>query len=396
MPKKKSNIYLFIAIASKLINAFLVLKILSIFLSNGDMERFLVVFSEMTVWQYIFTLGLLTGFVAEARGGMIYVDVLLLFLIGCAVLALMMLLNSSSLLIVVTSFLFSIKAVFFAIMNGQDDKKRFSIFCFIDSLVVVTTFLYLNKIYQGNGYVNVIYSYCVSSLIIIIGYFTIKIKEMYKQCLFYINSIEAFLIYIKEFSKKYKHYCVMSFFSAFVVPYIYYDVKNFISLYEVGDVAWRASLLSAWRLYDSFLMVVGTVSSIYYIPLFSKSSSNFLVLKHALIAFQVALLLPIVTFFFPSNIIGLLLSSSFVDNSSVFVIIFLSLSIRVFSYICGLKLVVAKRSINFILVEIAHIFIFLSSCYFFFYINKSYMIYSFLAQAIVSVIITLWFMKNEN
>lgn len=395
MIKPKSNhIYSSLAIISKLINSFLILKILSLILTSNELIDYLIFLNSSNVLQFIFSLGLLTGIIAEAKNENIFSDFALIILLS--LISLIILLSANYIydftkpIIIFTSLFISLKLLSFSILNGENKKKDFIFYCTLDSLILIMLVFLFNSSFISNGY---IYAYFFSSAITFF-LFVYKSRKIIFYELIHINSFKI----LTQFYYKYKNYFYMSFFSAFIVPIANLYIREYISNYSTNELD-IATILAGWRLNESFLMVVGTVSSIYFIQKFSaiddKKNQLDSIRKNSFYFFLLTLSLPLLTLLIPNIIIWLFLNENYVSGYITISIIFLSFSFRAYAYVLGLHLVINKKVLYFIYVEIAQLLTLII------YIktmpnNQILAIpVGFLLQSLVALTMTRYFMQHK-
>lgn len=389
----KSKIITLFAITSKIINSFIILKILSIILSETDFSIFIYEFNKITVFQYIFTLGITTGIVAEAKnrreifGDVIKIIKISLIILPC-VLVFNIFLSISNALIILTSSSISLKLIVFSLLNGINEKKSFTILCTIDSIILLA----LISVTKNLDSVDTVFlSYLLSSILV----FTLSVFYLRKS--FKLSEKTSYYSIVK----KYKNYFLMSIISAFFVPLIYLITKKVILDNNAIDNKDVAVLFSAWRLYDAFIMVIGTISSIHYIQMFNKNIHN----KLSILIFKESFKITILIFLgilisyllFPQKIISLLLTSKYASEYPIFYILFISCGFRAFSYVIGLYFVIFQKVKIFIFIEIVSSLIMLLSSISLNMIGITGFSLMFIFQSIFIIIIsTIFIIKNEK
>lgn len=389
----QSKIITLLAITSKIINSFIILKILSITLSEIDFSIFIYEFNKITVFQYIFTLGITTGIVAEAKNrGEIFDDVIKiiktsLVMLPC-ILVFNIFLSISNPLIILTSSSISLKLIIFSLLNGINEKKSFTILCTIDSIILLTL-IFITK--NLNSINTVFLSYLLSSLVV----FALSIFYLQKN--FKLSEKKNYYSILK----KYKNYFLMSIISAFFVPLIYLITKKIILDSNTIDNKDIAVLFSAWRLYDAFIMVIGTISSIHYIQMFNKNIHN----KLSILIFKESFKITVLIFLgilisyllFPQKIISLLLTNKYANEYPIFYILFVSCGFRAFSYVIGLYFVIFQKVKIFIFIEITSSLIMLFSSISLKMIGITGFSLMFIFQSIFIIIISILFIiQNEK
>nr|AXY99769.1 wzx [Proteus vulgaris] len=389
----QSKIITFLAITSKIINSFVILKILSIILSESDFSIFIYEFNKITVFQYIFTLGITTGIVAEAKkrseifGDVIKIINISLIILPC-VLVFNIFLSISNPLIILTSSSISLKLIIFSLLNGINEKKSFTILCTIDSIILLAL-IFVTK--NSNNIDTVFLSYLLSSLSVFF------LSIFYLQKKFKLSEKTNY----RSIIKKYKNYFLMSVISAFFVPLIYLITKKIILDNDAIDNKDIAILFSAWRLYDAFIMVIGTISSIHYIQMFNKNihnKLNSLILKESFkITILIFLGILVSYLLFPQKIISLLLTNKYASEYHIFYILFVSCGFRAFSYVIGLYFVIFQKVRIFIFIEVTSSLIMLLSSISLNMIGIIGFSLMFIFQSIFIIIISLIFItKNEK
>lgn len=389
----QSKIITLLAITSKIINSFIILKILSITLSEIDFSIFIYEFNKITVFQYIFTLGITTGIVAEAKNrGEIFDDVIKIIKISLVMLPCILVVNTflsiSNPLIILTSSSISLKLIIFSLLNGINQKKSFTILCTIDSIILLTL-IFITK--NLNSINTVFLSYLLSSLVV----FALSIFYLHKN--FKLSEKKNYYSILK----KYKNYFLMSIISAFFVPLIYLITKKIILDNNTIDNKDVAVLFSAWRLYDAFIMVIGTISSIHYIQMFNKNIHNklsVLIFKESFKITVLILLGILISYLlFPQKIISLLLTNKYANEYPIFYILFVSCGFRAFSYVIGLYFVIFQKVKIFIFIEITSSLIMLFSSISLNMIGITGFSLMFIFQSIFIIIISILFIiQNEK
>ncbi len=389
------HLYTALAISSKVINSFFILKILSILLSNKNFVDYMLFLNSSSIFQFIFTLGLTTGIIAQSKNSRIYLDYIFIFSLSIISLLILLLINTLltfiNPIIIITSLLISLKLISFSILNGLDKKKEFTIYCSIDSLLLILLIFVFNHYGTTNGY---IYAYLLSSTLVLIM-FLFSVKNHIANSIKKIKKIKK----IKIFISRYKVYFYMSLFSAFIVPTVNFYIRSNISssLQTEFNIA---TLLAAWRMNESLLMVVGTISSIYFIQKFNsiknKNTQLTTIYKNGFYFFLLTLTLPILTFMFPQQIITIILNNKYTDNYLIFSIMFIAFSLRAYTYILGLYLVIHRKVLPFICIEIFHtlsLLIYIKCA-----LTNSTIILSlgFILQSIISYAITIYYLNREH
>ncbi|MEQ4654610.1 hypothetical protein AB7092_17650 [Providencia rettgeri] len=395
--KNHKHFYTALAIGSKIINSFFILKILSIILSNQEFVDYMLFLNGSSIFQFIFTLGLTTGIVAQAKIKKIFSDLSLIIYISVFTLILSILINEFfsfiDRIIIITSLFISLKIISFSVLNGINRRKEFTIICSIDSLLLILATFAFHYLQIHNGY---IYAYLISSAIVFLIFLILYRKQIYKAIIKTTkNTKNKFVIFLL----RYKTYFFMSLFSAFVVPSINYYIRNIISKSELSEFS-IASLLAAWRFNESLLMVVGTFSTIYFIQKFkvilNKPTLRTTIINNAVLFSLLTYSLPLLTITFPNLIITIILSKQYVESYMIFALMFVSFSLRSYAYILGLYLVIYKKASAFILIETTHTLFLI--IYIKFAINYSALVLSFgfILQSLIACFITQYFVKRED
>ncbi|CCN70271.1 hypothetical protein [Vibrio nigripulchritudo] len=377
-----------LAISSKLLASFGVLKLISITFSHSDLSDYYLIQNQVSVLQFIFSFGLINGFLNESVKNNCDNDIYLLLKISTVLFLLILPLaylfsGGLGCTIVFSSFLIAIKSTLYSILNGQRKKKDYTLFVFFEMLLILSV---IKIVYDSYGIQLVILSQgIISAFVVFLVLYRLN-KLDYRNFLFVENSGT-----IKSFVCKYLPYFKMAVVSAFVVPLIYLLARNILFGFYDRDSLNLSILFASWRLSDSLLIGIGALSSIYIIPELNRNQSiNSFLYRMSLFIALVLLLALILLVYFPDFIVSSLLDKKYTANFEIILTVFLSFFLRAISYVLGLKLVYLKKTKSFVSIEIGHAVTFLVCVLFFSLINASVFLvhYAFLFQGIVCLTLT--------
>ncbi|MFH4455600.1 hypothetical protein WMQ31_16635 [Vibrio alginolyticus] len=377
-----------LAISSKLLASFGVLKLISITFSHSDLSDYYLIQNQLSVLQFIFSFGLINGFLNESVKNNCDKDIYTLLKISFILLLLILPISYLfsgvfGCVIVFTSFVIAIKSTLYSILNGQRRKKDYTIFVFFEMLLFLAA---IKFVYDSYGVQLVILIQGVIGIFVVLLVLYRLNKLDYSGFSFFENTG-----IIKPFLYKYLPYFKMAVVSAFAVPLIYLLSRNILfHFYDIDSVN-LSILFASWRLSDSLLIGVGALSSIYIIPELNRSPSIDSFLYRISLFIALALLFALILLvIFPDFIVSLLLDKKYTANFEIVLIVFLSFFLRALSYILGLKLVYLKKTKAFVSIEMGHALTFLVSIIFFSLVNTSVFLvhYAFLLQGIVCLTLT--------
>lgn len=159
-------------------------------------------------------------------------------------------------LLALTTIFFSINTLFISILNGKKQFKVFTILNAISSIIGLLCTLILVHFYNVKG---AIYSLVITQFLSSIATFFLIRKYNWFDKKYFINNIFDITIF-----KKLLEYSLMGVFSSISIPIVQLIIRNII-LSKAGIDAsgcWQGMT----RISDSYLLIVNTVLSAYYLP----------------------------------------------------------------------------------------------------------------------------------
>lgn len=381
----------FLAIVSKIINTFLVIKLLSFLLNPVELSTYLVSFNAIAILQFIFTIGLVSGVLAEATKKDNIKDLFNISFLSLLLLTLFLVIGSAifdiKAIVILAAFFISIKSLTLAYTNGIGEKKKFIIICNIDSIILIFALCILSSSF---GVIGVWFSYSIASFTSILTFFYLFKDKMINIKL--MPSIEEY----KNIYETYRSYIIMTSFSAFIVPIIYYLTRNIIFDTQIISEMDKSALLSGWRIYDSLIVLVGVFSNIVILSnIKDKYENNNYLLKYAIIvSIMIAFGILIISHW--SNLFSsVFLTRDYIQYNTLFVFIMCAFLLRAFSYIIGLKFLLNKKAKYFIIIELSHSISFLFLIFFSSFISAEFMALSFIAQAFICLSVTIYYYYHD-
>lgn len=258
----------------------------------------------------------------------------------------------------ITLILYTTNILFTSILNGRGQIKKYTIVNIFGSLVGLIFTLILVYLYNTEG---ALISLVLSQTIVLL----ITILFIRKQ--YWFKKEFLFGKFDKNTAKRLSRYSMMSIVSALTIPTTQIILRNLVtnklSINDAGQ--WQGML----RVSDSYLLLITTSLTTYYLPKLSSLKTSSQILKEILYGYKI--ILPIVILFsffiylFRFWIIKLLYSSEFIGMEKLFLVQLVGDIFKISSWILGYVLVAKAKTKIFISLEIIFSILYVTTSYFF-------------------------------
>jgi PST family polysaccharide transporter len=259
----------------------------------------------------------------------------------------------------ITTMFVSINSLFVSILNGKKQIKQFTIINAISSLIGLLCTLILVYYYNIKG---AIYSLVLTQFLSTFFTFFLIRKFNWFRCKYFLNKTFDISIF-----KKLLHFSLMGVFSSVTIPIVQLIIRNII----VSKTSLEAS--GCWqgmsRISDSYLILVNTVLSAYYLPQLSSLETN-LEIKHE-ITNGIKLIVPIVfiscfiIYIFRIQIIDIFFTKEFFVMEKLFFYQLIGDIIRVISWLMSYIILAKAMTKIFLFTETIFAISSVSLTYFF-------------------------------
>lgn len=253
--------------------------------------------------------------------------------------------SSIFIILALTLIFFSFNILLTSILNGQGEIKKLTIVNIISSLVTLCVTVYLVMSY--NLYGALISGIVSQSLVFLVTLFFV-IKSSWFKISMFISDLD------KDTIKKLSHYSLMALVSAISLPLTHIYLRNYIGSNIGWDEAgyWQA----IWKISETYLMLVTTTLSIYYLPKLASihdadelKKEIFYVYK---IVMPIVILMAVLIFFFKTLIILILFSDAFIPMSNLFLFQLMGDVVKIASWLLGFIMIAKSMTKLFVFSEI--------------------------------------------
>ncbi|MCO4781909.1 MAG: O-antigen translocase [Candidatus Cloacimonetes bacterium] len=241
--------------------------------------------------------------------------------------------------------LFVLNSLLIAILNGEQDIKRYSLVNISGSIIglLITSFLVYKYALKGVLLASVI----SQSIVFFVTIFVVVRANWFKGVQFLGSFDKGYFVKLSKFS-------LMALTTAIVVPVTQIYLRNYVgsnlSWQEAGY--WQALL----RLSGAYLMLITTTLSVYYLPKLSSLQSNDDLRKE--IFYGMKMIMPVVivlscgVYLFRNWLIVLLFTKAFMPMESLFLPQLIGDVLRIFAVLLGYLMVSKAMTKTFIYSEI--------------------------------------------
>lgn len=253
--------------------------------------------------------------------------------------------SSIFIILALTLIFFSFNILLTSILNGQKEIKKLVLINIISSLVSLLITIYMVINYKLYG---ALISGIISQAIVFFITLSFVIRSSWFKISMFINDIDM------ETVKKLSKYSLMALVSAVGVPLTQIYLRDYIGNNLGWDEAgyWQA----IWKISETYLMLVTTTLSIYYLPKLSgiKDASElkeeiFYVYK---VVMPIVIVMAIIIFIFKGMIITILFSNEFMPMLNLFLFQLMGDVVKIASWILGFIMVAKAMTKLFVFTEI--------------------------------------------
>ncbi|HGN0242053.1 O-antigen translocase [Proteus mirabilis] len=254
----------------------------------------------------------------------------------------------------ITIVLFVLNGLLLSIINGLKDIRNYIKINIVQSLysLLFTSLL----IYFFNLSGALIALTINQSIIFFITLFLIK-----KNNIIHIDQFKN--NFDKKIAKKLFSFSVMALTSAIMIPTSQFIIRNYISKTQGLEQAgyWQG----IWYISTTYLMIVTTTLSTYYLPRLSEITNKKELKKEILQGYKILLPLAIISgiviYLFRNLIIYILFSPDFESMSPLFLWQIIGDTIKISSWLCSYLMIAKAMTKSFIFTEISFSIIFVST-----------------------------------
>jgi len=253
---------------------------------------------------------------------------------------------------------FSITVVFFvlnglmtSILNGQKEIKKLTLLNIVGSLFSLAVTILLVTQYELYG---ALIAGIVSQSIVFFVTLAFVLKSNWFKLSMFFGSMD------KEYRNKLLKYSLMSLVSATMIPLSHMYVRDYIGTHIGWDEAgyWQA----IWRISETYLMLITTTLSIYYLPKLSSIKDKRELKRELLYGYKIVM--PIVTvmalgiYLFRDFIIQILFTKEFLSMADLFLYQLIGDVIKIAAWLLGYIMVAKAMTKLFIFSEIFFVWCF--------------------------------------
>lgn len=253
--------------------------------------------------------------------------------------------SSIFIILALTLIFFSFNILLTSILNGQKEIKKLVLINIISSLVSLLITIYMVVNYKLYG---ALISGIISQAIVFLITLSFVIRSSWFKISMFIHDID------KETIKNLSKYSLMALVSAIGVPLTQIYLRDYIGNSLGWDEAgyWQA----IWRISETYLMLVTTTLSIYYLPKLSGikdarelKQEIFYVYK---VVMPIVIIMAIIIFIFKGMIIKILFSNEFMPMLNLFLFQLMGDVVKIASWILGFIMVAKAMTKLFVFTEI--------------------------------------------
>lgn len=254
-------------------------------------------------------------------------------------------------LFAITLFFFVMNGLLTSILNGEGEIKKLTILNIASSLFgLLITLILVRKL---NLYGALISSIVVQSIVFFITLMFVIKSKWFKLSMFF-GKID------REYRNKLLKYSIMTFVSATMVSLSQIYLRNYIGV----NIGWDAA--GYWqgisRISDTYLMLITTTLSIYYLPKLSSIQDKTELRKEIIYGYKI--IMPIViamaagVYIFRDFIIKLIFTKDFLPMRELFLYQLIGDVIKITSWLLGYIMVAKAMTRLFVISEIIFVFSF--------------------------------------
>jgi len=253
--------------------------------------------------------------------------------------------SSVFVILALTLIFFSFNILLTSILNGQGEIKKLTIVNIISSILTLGLTIYL--VVSFNLYGALVAGIISQSLIFFVTLFFV-IKSSWFKISMFVSDMD------KETVKKLSHYSLMALVSAVSLPLTHIYLRNYIGENIGWDEAgyWQA----IWKISETYLMLVTTTLSVYYLPKLSSIKDIVELKKEIFYVYKmvmpVVILMAILIFLFKELIVHILFSEAFLPMLNLFLFQLMGDVVKIASWILGFVLVAKSMTKLFVFSEI--------------------------------------------
>ncbi len=255
--------------------------------------------------------------------------------------------NYSTILIAfgISIFLYALNTIILAVLNGQKEIRKFTIINIIGS--ILSLFITLISVYYFKVSGALYALFLSQTLVFFVSlYFVRKLN--------WFGYIDIRLPLNKKILKDLSHYSLMALVTALTVPISQILIRdNVIMNYGLESAGiWQGMN----RISDSYLMLITTSLSVYYLPKLASLNSNVEIKNEIFHVFKfllpLLLLSCLVIYLFKKRIISLLFSEQFSIMENLFSYQLIGDIFKIISWLLGYIMLAKSMTIQYIFSEI--------------------------------------------
>lgn len=253
--------------------------------------------------------------------------------------------SSIFIILAITLIFFTVNILLTSILNGQKEIKKLTIINILGSLVTLSVTVYLVMSYELYG--ALIAGIVSQSIILTVTLIFVIKSNWFKMSMFFMKMD-------KKTSVELLHYSLMVLVSAISLPLTHIYLRTYIG----DNIGWNEAgyWQAIWKISETYLMLITTTLSIYYLPKLS-SIDNVKELKKEIlyvskIIMPIVILMALAIFFLKDFIITLLFSESFKPMAELFLFQLLGDVVKIASWMLGFILVAKRMTKLFVFSEL--------------------------------------------
>jgi PST family polysaccharide transporter len=259
--------------------------------------------------------------------------------------------KSVFILFAITLFFFVMNGLLISILNGEGEIKKLTILNIASSLFGLLITLILVK--KLNLYGALISSIVTQSIVFFITLMFVIRSKWFKFSMF-LGKMD------REYRNKLLKYSIMTIVSATIIPLSQIYLRNYIG----ANIGWDAA--GYWqgitRISDTYLMLITTTLSIYYLPKLSSIQDKMELRKEIIYGYKIIMPVVIIMaagiYFFRDFIIKLIFTSDFLPMRELFLYQLIGDVIKIASWLLGYIMVAKAMTKLFIISEVVFTFSF--------------------------------------
>ncbi|MCB4205440.1 O-antigen translocase [Deferribacterales bacterium Es71-Z0220] len=253
--------------------------------------------------------------------------------------------SSIFIIFAVTIIFFVFNGLLTSILNGQKEIKKLTILNITSSFFGLAVTILLVSRYKLYG---ALIAGIISQSIVFFVTLAFVLKSNWFKLSMFFGSMD------KEYRNKLLKYSLMSLVSATMIPLSHMYVRDYIGTHIGWDEAgyWQA----IWRISETYLMLITTTLSIYYLPKLSSIKDKRELKRELLYGYKIVM--PIVTvmalgiYLFRDFIIQILFTKEFLSMADLFLYQLIGDVIKIAAWLLGYIMVAKAMTKLFIVSEI--------------------------------------------